>query len=97
MMRASGKQPRTSEGAIFAGLWENGDGGLSPSLARHLLRVGFAPADKQRMHERAVKNQESRLSTEEQGELDCYVKVADLLAILQSKARQILRGRKARG
>jgi hypothetical protein len=80
---------RTSEAAIFARLWEK-NGGLSPVLARHLLKLGFSEHDKARMHELAVKNQESSISPEEREELDSYVKVGDLLAILQSKARKLL-------
>jgi hypothetical protein len=43
------------------------------------------------MHELAVKNKQGRISTEERDELDSYIKVGDLLAILQSKARKILK------
>jgi hypothetical protein len=81
---------RRNEGAIFARLWETGNGGLSPELARHILQLGFSDEDKARMHELAVKNQEGRIVAEEQDELDSYIKVGDLLAILQSKARKAL-------
>jgi hypothetical protein len=43
------------------------------------------------MHNLAVKSQEGRLSPEELAELDSYIKVGDLLAILQSKARKVLK------
>jgi hypothetical protein len=81
----------SSEGNIFARLWETGNGGLSPELARHIVRLGFSEADKARMHELAVKNQEGRITSEELQELDGYIKVGDLLAILQSKARRLLK------
>jgi hypothetical protein len=80
-----------SEVAIFARLWEAGNGGLSPELARHIVKLGFPEEDKVRMHELAVKNQEGRISPEERAELDSYIKVGDLLAILQSKARKVLK------
>jgi hypothetical protein len=80
-----------SEAAIFARLWERGSGGLSPALARHIVQLGFPDEDKARMHELAVKNQEGRISPEERAELDSYLKVGDLLAILQSKARKFLK------
>jgi hypothetical protein len=43
------------------------------------------------MHELVAGNREGRLSAEEQEELDNYVRVGDLLAILQSKARKLLK------
>jgi len=80
-----------SEGAIFARLWETDNGKLSPTLARHILRLGYSAEDKARMRELARKNQDGRLSPEETDELDSYIKVGDLLAILQSKARKLLK------
>jgi hypothetical protein len=82
---------RTSEAAIFARLWETENGRLSPELARHVLRLSFSEEDKARLHELAVKNQEGRILHQERDELDSYIKVGDLLAILQSKARQLLK------
>jgi hypothetical protein len=43
------------------------------------------------MRELAERNQEGQLSTEEREELDDFVKIGDLLAILQSKARKLLK------
>jgi hypothetical protein len=89
-MPATETANRTSEGAIFARLWETANGELLPVLARHILKLSFSESDKARMHELAVKNQESSISPAEREELDSYVKVGDLLAILQSKARKAL-------
>ncbi len=80
-----------SEAAIFARLWDARETGLSPELARHVLKLQFLDEDKARMHELAVKNQEGKLSPQEQEELDNFVKVGDLVAILQSKARKVLK------
>jgi hypothetical protein len=91
MATAHQRRKETSEAAIFARLWEPGENGLSPELARHLLRLRFAERDRARMHELAAGNREGRLSADEQEELDNYVRVGDLLAILQSKARKILK------
>ena len=41
----------------------------------------------------ARKNREGRISCAELNELDSYVKAGDLLAILQSKARKLLKAR----
>jgi hypothetical protein len=81
----------TSEAAIFVRLWETENGELSAVLARHILKLSFPEHDKARMHKLAVKNQESRISPAEKEELASYIKVGDLLAILQSKARKLLR------
>lgn len=81
-----------SEAAIFGRIFADGKHTLTPGLARHILDLGFSADDTARMHELAVKNQEGRISPEELQELDAYIKVGDLLAILQSKARKRLRG-----
>jgi hypothetical protein len=47
------------------------------------------------MHELAAKNQERRLTDAESEEFDNYVKVGDLVAILQSKARKLLKQKPA--
>lgn len=80
-----------SEAAIFSRVFTDGRRNLTPELARHILTLEFNADDKARMHELAVKNQEGRISPEELRDLDSYIKVADLLAILQSKARKLLR------
>jgi hypothetical protein len=90
-MPRAGTANRTNEATIFARVWETSNGGLSPQVARHILTLGFSEEDMARMHELAVKNQEGQISTEERDELDCYIKVGDLLAILQSKARKLLK------
>jgi hypothetical protein len=81
----------TSEAAIFSRVFVNGGQALTPALARHILTLAFSDEDKARMHELAVKNQEGRISPAELDELDNYIKVGDLIAILQSKARQLLK------
>ena len=51
-------------------------------LARHVLKLVFSKQDTARMHELAVKNQRGRISTAELEELDNYITVGDLLALL---------------
>jgi hypothetical protein len=80
-----------SEAAIFARLWETREGGLTPELARHVLKLRFSDNDIARMHELAARNQQGELSPAETDELDNFVRVGDLLAILQSKARKLLK------
>jgi hypothetical protein len=78
----------TSEAAIFARLWESA---ASPELAKQILKLGFSERDQSRVHELAAKNQRDSLSAAESQELDNFIKVGDLLAILQSKARKFLK------
>jgi hypothetical protein len=81
----------SSQAAIFARLWETESGKMPRELARQILKLGFSQRDKARMHELAVKNQEGQISQTELEELDNFVKVGDLVAILQSKARKTLK------
>jgi hypothetical protein len=60
-------------------------------LARILLNLGFTAADKSRMHDLALRNQEGILSPSEKEQLSAYGKVGTLLSILKSKARRVLR------
>lgn len=64
---------------------------LSPATARQLLKLGFEPSARARLKSLMAKAQEGRLSGVEQDELDEYLHVADLVAILHSKARQALK------
>jgi hypothetical protein len=73
----------------------NKRGSDSPVLARQILKLRFPERDVHRMHELAAKNQERRLTDAESEEFDNYVKVGDLVAILQSKARKLLKQKPA--
>ena len=60
---------------------------LAPEAARTFLDLDFPKEDHQRVAELSAKATEGSLSVDEREELDEYMRVADLLAILQSKAR----------
>jgi hypothetical protein len=64
---------------------------LSPQAARSLLRLDFPDEDQARVAELSAKAQTGALASDEREELDEYLRVADLLAILQSKARRSLK------
>ena len=64
---------------------------LSPDAARSLLQLDFPEADHTRMSELSSKAQAATLTDGEREELQEYLRVADLLAVLQSKARRSLR------
>jgi hypothetical protein len=95
-MRSTDHENDMSEAAIFGRLFEVAGSALPPAFARRLLALDFPEADKVRMHELAVRNQEGKLTAAERETLLNYVKVGDLLAIVQSKARQALKKAKVR-
>lgn len=64
---------------------------LSPEAARSLLRLEFDGRDRERMNELSAKARDETLTADEERELDCFVHVGHLLALLQSKARQSLK------
>jgi hypothetical protein len=65
--------------------------GLSPEAAQSILRLDFHSADKRRVDFLSAKAQEGTLTSKERAELEDYIRVADLLAMLQSKARLSLK------
>jgi hypothetical protein len=81
----------TSEIAILSRVLSNGETGMSPELARHVLGLDFSNADKARMHDLAARNQEGVLSPAEKEELVAYANAGCLLGILHSKARKSLK------
>ena len=89
------RRSETSEAAIFTRVWEVEPKGLSPTVARHVLKLRFSAGDQARMHELAEKTQGGELTASDAEEFDNFVKVGDLLALLQSKARQRLRKSRA--
>lgn len=87
----SGIVERNGISRIFIRLWDDSSKAMTPTLARHILKLAFSEADKARMHELAEKNGEGKISPSELAELDEYIYVADLIGILQSRARILLR------
>jgi len=85
----------SSEIAIFGRLIESERGDLDAGLARYILTLGFPAADQSRMSDLAVRNQDGTLTAEEVVELDNYVRSGHLLALLHSKARKLLKRRRA--
>ena len=88
---AAGVPP--SEVSILSKVFLRDRAGLTKDQARYLAGLGFSDEDKGRMKNLARKNREGTISPEELRELDSYVKAGDLLAILQSKARKLLKAK----
>ncbi|MFO0807841.1 MAG: hypothetical protein U0746_04390 [Gemmataceae bacterium] len=81
----------TSEAAIFSRVLEPEKPVMSPDVARLFLALDFPEADRTRMNTLAAKARKGALTAEENEELDNYIRVGDLLAIMQSKARRSIR------
>ena len=86
-------QPRNDEAAILTRVIQPDQDDLSPAAARALLKFDFPAADRERMHELAVKNQVGKLTAAEQQELDGYLRIGRLLDLLGAKARLSLKKR----
>jgi hypothetical protein len=65
--------------------------GLSPETARTYLKLGFRRSHRTRVDTLSAKAQRGALTPAEGQELDEFIRVGNLLAILQSKARQALK------
>ena len=83
--------PGTTEGAIWSRLLQSEEESLSLAAARSLLRLEFAPEDRERMRALAAKAREGELTAAEEEEIRAYERVGNLLALLKSKARQRLK------
>jgi hypothetical protein len=78
----------TSEAAILSRVLEPDKPLLSTDAARSILALDFTPADRDRMNALSAKARAGTLTADENEELDNYIRVGDLLSILQLKARR---------
>lgn len=78
----------TNLATIFGRLWDD-RAAFTPAVARNVLALKFAEADIARMRELNDKNRTGKLTVDETAELDDFLRAADLLSILQSKARMM--------
>lgn len=69
---------------------------LTPEVARNLVKMRFDPTARTRIDKLARRCNEGRLSEEERREYEVYVHAIDFIAILQSKARALLKRSTAR-
>lgn len=70
-------------------------GELSSEAAEFLLSIDFEEADRERMLHLAERSEAGTLTPDEQAEFDGYQHVGNLLAVMQSKARLTLAGKRA--
>ena len=80
-----------TETAIWARLFQAERAEVTPEVARYLLAIKFPDADEERVNELSAKARAGTLTEAETQELDSYLHVGSLLAVLQSKARQFLK------
>ncbi|MBI3466875.1 MAG: hypothetical protein HY000_28000 [Planctomycetes bacterium] len=80
-----------SEMDILRRIVEQDQEPFSVDTAQALLRLGFGEADRVRIDELAARNRKGELSPIEEEELSNYVRVGQMLGILQSKARRSLK------
>lgn len=79
-----------TEAAILARLIQIEQQELSRGAAEYLLSIRFGDRDIARMNELSELARQGKLSSEDQAELDSYLHVGNLLAIMQSKGRRAL-------
>lgn len=82
----------TTTGAlIWKNIIEPEKDDLPPVAARYILKMSFRESDHKRMEKLSSKAQKGTLTERERSLLEEYIRVSDLLAIMQSKARRSLR------
>jgi hypothetical protein len=76
-----------TEAAILARVIQVGEKELSRGAAEYLVSVRFGERDIARMNELSELGRQGKLTSQGQAELDSYLHVSNLLAIMQSKGR----------
>ncbi|MDB5330794.1 MAG: hypothetical protein JWP03_1945 [Phycisphaerales bacterium] len=76
---------------LFRRVIEPESGSLAPDVARYIVDLDFRPEDHARFEQLSAKAQEGKLSVEETEELDGFLHVDSLLAIMRLKAERSLR------
>jgi hypothetical protein len=82
---------RNTEAGILARLIRNRTDDLSRDAANYLLSLQFDEDDVSRMNELSEMARLGTLAAADTAELDSYIHVSNLLAVMQSKARRVLR------
>jgi hypothetical protein len=80
-----------TEAAILARVIEADQGAVTPDVARYLLSMQLPRTDKDRVDELSAKARDGSLTEGETAELDSYLHIGRLLAVMQSRARRLLK------
>jgi len=82
---------QNTEAGILARLIQTRQEDLPRDAANYLLSLRFDESDISRMNELSEMARAGALATTDEAELDSYIHVSNLLAVMQSKARRSLR------
>jgi len=80
-----------TEAAILARIIQSDERELTPDAARYLLSMKLPSSDEDRVNELSAKARAGSLSEAEAQELDGYLHIGSLLAVMQSVARRLLK------
>src|SRR5215467_6924045 len=80
-----------TEAAILARVIESESNAITHDVAQYLLSMQLPLADKERVNELSAKARAGSLSEDEAQELDSYLHIGRLLAVMQSRARRALK------
>ena len=80
-----------TEAAILSRIIEFDPAPSNPDVAKYLLSMRLPPADEDRVNELSAKARAGTLSLNEAEELDSYLHIGRLLAVMQSRARRFLK------
>ncbi len=86
--------PQLGQHSLFLRLWDAER--MTPTVARHILKLGWSAADESRMRELSARNADGSISDADRRELDEYVQTGLTLSILHSRARKVLKGQVTR-
>lgn len=80
-----------TEAAILARVIESEASAITPDVARYLLSMQLPRVDEERVNELSAKARAGSLNEGETRELDSYLHIGRLLAVMQSRARRLLK------
>jgi len=80
-----------TEAAILARIIQCDERPLTPQAAQYLLSMKLPSSDEDRVNALSAKARAGSLTEAETQELDSYLHIGSLLAVMQSKARQLLK------
>jgi len=80
-----------TEAAILARIIQSDERPLTPQAAQYLLSMKLPSGDEDRVNELSAKARAGSLTEAETQELDSYLHIGSLLAVMQSKARRLLK------
>jgi hypothetical protein len=78
-----------TEAAILARIIQTDERVLTPDAARYLLSMRLPSGDEDRVNELSAKARAGSLTEAEGQELDSYLHIGSLLAVMQSTARRL--------